>query len=284
MSTSPVGTTENIYNKLILKNPDLKGIKFAYCPERVLPGNIINEMKFNSHIVGGVDKKSTNYVYKLYKSFLLGEIVKTDSKTAEFCKLAENAYRDTNIALANDLSKIGQYYSLNMKVAINIANMHPRVNILDSGIGVGGHCIPIDPWFLLQHVKNKKNIIRTSREINNNITNSVFKEIRNKIKITKRGKKLLFLGVTYKENVSDIRESPAIKIISKFKKYGFDVLAFDPHANSSKSFITFKKPNFDDYDYIIILVKHQEFLKFKSLQRNYKSKIIDVVGIFDSQI
>ena len=175
-STSPVGTTEKLYQILEDHGVDLDGVHIAYCPERVLPGNTINELVLNDRIIGGITSTSTTKVKEFYNTFVKGEIIETDARTAEMCKLAENSFRDVNIAYANELSIICDELGINPSELIELANKHPRVNILQPGTGVGGHCIAVDPWFIIsQDKKNTK--LYTARNVNNYKTNWVINKI-----------------------------------------------------------------------------------------------------------
>lgn len=250
-STCPVGTTENISQKLKLVSPD---IHIAYCPERILPGNIIYELKYNNRVVGGINDESTVRAINFYKTFLSGKISSTDAKTAEVIKLAENTYRDINIAYANELSMIADKLNIEINQLIKIANEHNRVNILNPGIGVGGHCLAVDPHFLIFSAPDESSLITTAREINNIKTDWVIKKIE-KIAEEQNITNIGFLGVTYKANVSDIRNSPSIKIIESLKKK-FNILTNDPYVKSTNSL----KEVVDNSEMVVTLVAHNEFI------------------------
>ena len=259
-STIPPGTTEMLYKKYKLNK---KSIFMAYCPERAIPGNTLNEMRYNVRIIGGVNKKSSYFAKKIYEIFAK-KIIVTSHIYAEISKLAENTHRLVNIALVNQINSLCKKYNLVSKNLFEIVNYHPRVNFLKPGIGIGGHCIPIDPLFLNQD--NKLKIIKTSIEINEKITQDTSKEILSNIKNSKK-KKILFLGITYKENVDDIRESPSIKIIKKVKKTVKNLKIFDPF-NSSMNNIKFKELNKIKFDLVVYLVNHKVFKKYKINSRN----------------
>ena len=211
-STIPPGTTNKIYKKYKFFE---KKIYLAYCPERAIPGNTIFEMQNNYRIIGGINTASTLLAKKIY-SLISKNIFLTNSLQAEISKLAENTYRLVNISLANEINEICINYNIKSKELFKITNLHPRVNFLKPGIGIGGHCIPIDPIFLNE--KKRLKSINASMDINRKITNRIVKKILENIQ-NKKKDKILCLGVTYKENVDDIRESPAIKIIDKLKKH-----------------------------------------------------------------
>ncbi|MDC0481035.1 nucleotide sugar dehydrogenase [Candidatus Pelagibacter sp.] len=260
-STIPPGTTEMFYKKYSFKR---KNIFMSYCPERAIPGNTINEMKYNVRIIGGINKESSYYAKKIYKIFAK-KIIITNNLYAELSKLAENTYRLVNIVLADQINILCKKYNLVSKNLFHLTNYHPRVNYLKPGIGIGGHCIPIDPIFLNQD--NNLKIIKTSMQINNEVTQDVSREILKKIK-NKKMDKILFLGVTYKENVDDIRESPALKIIKKVKKKTKNLKIFDPF-NSSMNNIKFRELNKIKFDLVIYLVNHTIFKKYK-IKSKYK--------------
>lgn len=222
-STCPVGTTQEI-NKIIIKTkPELKN-KFylSYCPERVLPGNIMYELYNNDRVIGGIDNESTKKAVDFYKKFVRGNLFPTNDKTAELCKLIENASRDNQIAFANEVSLICERLKIDSSELIDLTNKHPRVNILKPGIGVGGHCIPVDPYFLINNMKDLTILMSSSRKVNLYKTDWVLNQIINHIKIFEdnhnRKPILGILGITYKPDVNDLRESPAIEIINGLMK------------------------------------------------------------------
>ncbi len=228
-STSPVGTTKKICKLISELRPDLKcpadgegssDLNIAYSPERILPGNTIEELKSNSRVVGGITEICTQKAVSFYNSYVQGEIFETNSDTAEMCKLAENSYRDVNLAFANELSMICDEVDINIQDVIKYSNYHPRVNILSPGCGVGGHCIPIDPWFLVESFQERAGLIKKSREVNIYKTKWVAEQIKSKIayyqsKIPEL--KVCFLGLTYKADSDDLRESPALEIIKSLQ-------------------------------------------------------------------
>lgn len=254
-STCPVGTTEKISKKLKSICPD---IYIAYCPERILPGNIIYELKHNNRVVGGINEESTVQAINFYKTFLSGKISSTDAKTAEAIKLAENTYRDINIAYANELSMIADKLNIDIKQLIKLANEHSRVNILEPGVGVGGHCIAVDPHFLISSAPDESSLITTAREVNNIKTDWVIKKIE-KLAKEQNITNIACLGLTYKANLSDIRNSPSIKIIESLKKK-FNILTNDPYVKSTNSL----EEVIDKSEMIVTLVAHNEFINIST--------------------
>ena len=264
-STSPVGTTETI-SKLISENTPFKNneIHIAYCPERVLPGNIFNELKNNDRVIGGLNKESSNKAKDLYSNICDGEFFITNTSTAEMVKLSENAFRDVNIAFANELSIVCDSINVNVNELIKLSNKHPRVNILNPGCGVGGHCIAIDPWFIASQFPDKTPLIQKARDVNTNKTLWVLSKIKKLIKnfVEKKGfsPAIGCLGLTYKPNIDDIRESPALKITQNLISEGFQVLVADPNL---KEHLDIELINFnlvlEKSDLVFILVAHKEF-------------------------
>ncbi len=288
-STCPVGTTEIIKKIIYKKRNDLKkdSINISYCPERILPGNTLKELISNDRIIGGIDLKSSKYAEKIYKKFVKGSLNLTNSKTAEMCKLVENTYRDINIAYANELSIICEKLKIDVWNLIKLANLHPRVNILNPGPGVGGHCIAVDPWFLISQNKKLSKLIYSARKVNLEKIKWVIKEVNKKIKqinLKKNHKKISisFFGATYKVNSEDLRESPSLKIINYFlKKTSITTFVVEPNIDKSK----FKNLNLiskneaiNKSDLLVFLVNHKEFKNFKKIN---KSKILDISGLLN---
>lgn len=255
-STIPPKTTEMLYG-LIDKN-----IYMAYCPERVLPGNILKELVENDRTIGGIDEKSAELAKEIYESFVEGDIYITDCTTAEMVKLMENTYRDVNIALANEFAKVCNELDINVWDAINLANKHPRVNILNPGPGVGGHCISIDPWFIVEKSKNAK-LIKMARELNDNmpkyVCNLILKEFE---RLHIKNPKIGVLGITYKGNVDDTRESPAKKVIECLLSNDFEVSIYDPHVSVFEYPLTEMENCITNSDALIFLTDHDEFRNF----------------------
>ncbi|HQJ96771.1 MAG TPA: UDP-N-acetyl-D-mannosamine dehydrogenase, partial [Candidatus Cloacimonas sp.] len=217
-STSPVGTTEKMAEIIYHERPELQGkIYIAYCPERVLPGNVLYELENNDRVIGGIDELSTIKATKFYGIFVKSNLHPTNARTAEMCKLTENSFRDVNIAFANELSLICHKAGINVWELIKLANMHPRVNILWPGTGVGGHCIAIDPWFIVSDFPDEAKIIRTAREINNFKPLWVIEQIKKAISefSNKYNKKpyIALMGLAFKPDIDDLRESPAIEVV-----------------------------------------------------------------------
>ena len=273
-STSPIGSVEILKNYILKKNKKLRNLKFAYSPERVLPGNIIYEMKNLDRIVGGMDKASSQHVTRLYKSITKGRVYSTDAKTAEMSKLTENSYRDVAIAFANEIDLICKKKKIDTKELIKLANLHPRVNILKPSIGVGGHCIPVDPWFLIYSNERITNLIKMGRKINVEKTKTILRNIFLTIKSMNKKKPIIgILGLTYKENVDDLRESPALEIAKNISRK-FSVICSDPNLKKKK----INNIKLFDYNFIIKksdlvfkLVNHKEFGKIKN------KKIINLI-------
>lgn len=228
-STSPVGTTEEIIKPMIEEYGFQVGsdILLGYCPERVIPGNIIYELKNNDRIIGGVNEKSAKEIEKIYKTVVNGNIYLTDCKTAEMCKLMENIYRDVNIALANEFLLICDKLDINVWNAINYSNKHPRVNIHTPGPGVGGHCLAVDPWFIVDKEPDYSKLIKSARNINDYMPIYMY-ELIEKILGPNTNKQITILGIAYKSNIDDIRESPIIKLIDKLLKNNYSIKVFDP--------------------------------------------------------
>ena len=282
-STSPVGTTKKVA-KLISDNSniDFNKLKIAYCPERVLPGNIIKELVFNDRVVGGISKKSTSEAKEFIKIFCKGKIHETNPETAEMIKLVENSFRDVNIAFANELSMICSEFSINVSEVINIANKHPRVNILKPGCGVGGHCIAVDPWFLVDSSPALTRMIKTARLVNDQKSIWVVEKILKRVnefesKFFKKPK-IGILGITFKPDVDDLRESPALSIVNSLMSKGLDVLICEPNLKKHNKFklITLDEV-LKNSDLIISLVSHSQFKKIKISN----DKSIDFCGLFE---
>ncbi|PRB77944.1 UDP-N-acetyl-D-mannosamine dehydrogenase [Arthrobacter sp. MYb214] len=212
-STSPVGTTEMIRDILHDLRPDLTNalMYFAHCPERVIPGRMMKEIISNDRVVGGIDANSAEKAANLYRSFCEGEIHLTDARTAELTKLTENSFRDVNIAFANELSIVADHLGVNVWEVIELANKHPRVQILQPGPGVGGHCIAVDPWFLVASAPMKTSLIRSARRVNDSKPRFVVDKIATYLRETNR-ESVALLGLAFKANVDDLRESPAVNI------------------------------------------------------------------------
>jgi len=228
-STSPVGTTRLIEKQIYKDRPELEGhIFIAYCPERVLTGNILYELKHNDRAIGGINKISTQKAIDFYKYFVVGTLHPTNAKTAEMVKLVENASRDNQIAFANELSIICDKAGINVWDMIALANKHPRVNILNPGTGVGGHCIAVDPWFIVSEFPEESGLIKKSRETNNYKTQWVLEKIKNKalgFKVeNSRDAVIACMGLAFKPDIDDLRESPALLVAQSLKEASFTTL------------------------------------------------------------
>lgn len=266
-STSPVGTTEKMAQLIYHKRPELRGKVFmAYCPERVLPGNVIYELKNNDRVIGGMDEESTKRAYEFYSLFVDGELHKTNARTAEMCKLVENSFRDVNIALANELSIICDKAEIHIEELIKLANKHPRVNILQPGTGVGGHCIAVDPWFIVSEFPEESKMIKMAREINNYKTVWVIEKIRNaalefEMK-TGRKPKIACLGLAFKPDIDDLRESPAESVVRSLIGDKFLIMPVEPNINSHNDWELFTiEQAVAEADLFIQLVGHSIFKK-----------------------
>ena len=282
-STSPIHTTEKMRDIIYNEKPELiDKIFIAYCPERVLPGNIIYELQNNDRIVGGINVGSSIEAEKFYSLFVKGNIHKTDSKTAEMCKLVENSSRDAQIAFANELSLICDKANINVWELIKLANKHPRVNILQPGCGVGGHCIAVDPWFLVSSFPEEARLIKSSREINDYksdwCTNKIISTSSEFFNTNKKKPIIACMGLSFKPNIDDLRESPAVHIASRIiSETDCSVIIVEPNIDSHPTFnITNYIEAYEKSDIIVWLVKHNEFINIQ----NDRSKIeIDFCGV-----
>lgn len=278
-STSPVGTTERVKEIIDEERPELKGkIHIAYCPERVLPGNVIYELEHNDRSIGGINQKSTEKAIEFYRHFVKGELVATNARTAEMCKLVENSSRDVNIAFANELSMICDEAGIDVWELISLANRHPRVNILQPGTGVGGHCIAVDPWFIVSEFPKQAKIIRVAREINNFKTDWVIEKVKNsglKFEL-KHGRKpkIACMGLAFKPDIDDLRESPALHVTQALIKEGLDIMPVEPNIEQHKDFEVFSTQSArEKADILVFLVAHREFRKLleKGIDKEYLS-------------
>lgn len=299
-STSPVGTTEKIVKWLANKRKDLtfphkqqlnSDINIAYCPERVLPGRTMIELIHNDRIIGGMTPRCSELATKLYKTFVKGHCNVTNTRLAEMTKLTENSFRDVNIAFANELSLLCDQLNINVWELIKLTNLHPRVNILQPGPGVGGHCIAIDPWFIISKTPKFARLIKTARNVNDSKPDWVLKKIKNRLnsylsEFTDRAEKdviVVFYGISFKPNVDDIRESPSVKIIEKFiNEFSCKTFVVDPfildlpdELKSRVELISFEKAIFVG-DINILLVDHDYFKKTKPIT----TSIFDTRGIW----
>ena len=276
-STSPVGTTEKMMDIIYETRPELKDkIFIAYCPERVLPGNVIYELENNDRVIGGVNEASTEKAKEFYRIFVKGHLHSTNSRTAEMCKLTENSSRDVQIAFANELSIICDKAGINVWELINLANKHPRVNILRPGCGVGGHCIAVDPYFITSEYPKESKIIATAREINNykalwcaeKVKNCMLEfELKNN-----RKPKVAMMGLAFKPNIDDLRESPAKSITTNVIQAcnNPDIMVVEPNVKENNLFkLTDYKVAYETADIVVFLVSHREFSEL-----NYRNDVI----------
>ena len=263
-STSPVGTTELVEETLKESSVDTSKLYIAHCPERVLPGQIMRELVENDRIVGGTTPEATQRTVEFYKTFVSGEVLSTDARTAEMAKLTENSFRDTNIAFANELSMLCDKFDINVWELIKLTNRHPRVNVLQPGAGVGGHCIAVDPWFIVHAGGETAKMIRTAREVNNYKTEWAIEKIKNAALTFEaqngRKAKVACMGLAFKPDIDDLRESPALYITKRLKADGLDILAVEPNIESHDELeiINYKKA-LEKADIVTFLVAHKEF-------------------------
>lgn len=281
-STSPVGTTEKMRDRIENSRPELKGkISIAYCPERVLPGNVMHELVYNDRVIGGVDSASTEHAMKFYKKFVKGALHPTDARTAEMCKLVENSSRDSQIAFANELSIIADKAGIDVWKLIDLANKHPRVNVLQPGCGVGGHCIAVDPYFLTSDFPDETLLISTSRNVNIRKSKWVVEKINSKInEFEKKNNRLAvigLLGLAFKANIDDLRESPALGIARDIR-YRFnknEIYFVEPNiSNHSDLEISTLISAIENCDLIFVLVAHKEFILIETA---FKGEVIRFV-------
>ena len=283
-STSPVGTTETIKEVLINFGVDVEQLHIAYCPERVLPGKIMVELIENDRIVGGLTRGSSKIVGDFYRTFVKGEVFETDAPTAEMCKLVENSYRDVNIAFANEISILSANAGVNIWELIHLANRHPRVNILQPGVGVGGHCIAVDPWFLIARDQKNSILLKAARNVNNFKTKWTIEQIKtsiNEIEIKKKNRpKIVCLGAAFKPNIDDLRESPALQVSKALHSEGYDVSVVEPYVESLESLNLMKiERALSEADIIVILVKHKEFIELSKIGAFENRVVLDFCGV-----
>jgi len=293
-STSPVGTTEKLSQWLAesrkdLTFPHLKGekadIQLAYCPERVLPGKVLQELVQNDRIIGGLTQKATRMAKAVYQIFVTGQCLESDARTAEMAKLTENSFRDVNIAFANELSLICEKLHINVWELIELANHHPRVKILQPGPGVGGHCIAVDPWFIVDSAPKESRMIRTAREVNDGKPHHVVSMVRAAAKKSKKPV-VACLGLAFKADIDDLRESPAVEIVRELAKdKKIKILAVEPHVQElPRELAGIKNIELCDTEealrrssVAVLLVNHRVFLNLN--QKLLKGKtIIDTRG------
>ena len=297
-STSPVGTTDQLRDMIAQMRPDLKipgltretpDIAIAYCPERVLPGRILEELINNDRSIGGITPRCARKALAFYKRFVRGECVTTDARSAEMTKLVENAYRDVNIAFANELSMVSDRMGLDVWEVIRLANRHPRVNILSPGPGVGGHCIAVDPWFIVHSAPEETPLIRTARGVNDGKMHHVIKKA-DELVAANPGAKIACLGLAFKANIDDFRESPARFVAARIaRKYGERVHIVEPYAAELPIEFTDTGASLIDVDgaletcdILIVLVDHDVFRVVPLAERADKL-VYDTRGIWPDQ-
>ncbi len=284
-STSPVGTTEKMMDLIYTERPELRDkIYIAYCPERVLPGNVIYELVHNDRVIGGVNEISTKKAIEFYAQFVQGTLHRTNARTAEMCKLTENSSRDVQIAFANELSLICDKAGINVWELINLANKHPRVNILQPGCGVGGHCIAVDPYFITAEFPMESKIIADAREINNYKAFWCAEKVQNemlKFELKHHRKPVIaMMGLAFKPNIDDLRESPAKYITTKVMQgcNNADILVVEPNVSEHKIFkLTDYREAYDRADIVVMLVAHDVF---KELPWTDEKVVLDFCGIY----
>tara|TARA_B110000908_G_C10242375_1_gene446802 strand:+ start:1060 stop:2334 length:1275 start_codon:yes stop_codon:yes gene_type:complete len=298
-STSPVGTTEKMINWMREERSDLKfpdintdsdfDINIAYCPERVMPGNIIHELIENDRVIGGITKDCSAAASYLYKKFVKGKCIETDARTAEMVKLTENASRDVSIAFANELSIICEDLDINVWELINLANRHPRVNILQPGPGVGGHCIAVDPWFIVNRSPNLAKLIKQARDINDGKPSWVIEKVKSTVLDVLQSNqdrgildiKIACFGLAFKADIDDLRESPAMEITSKLSEWHSDeIMIVEPNIKKLPQSLTNCRlvdshEAITKSDIIVLLVDHKEFFSIDFSNKN----LIDTKGI-----
>lgn len=277
-STSPVGTTVMMAEELEAAGVDLSEVHVAHSPERVLPGHIMRELIENDRVVGGIDDKSTKAAADFYRTFVDGEVLETTSKTAEMAKLTENAFRDVNIAFANELSMLCDDEGIDVYELIKLANHHPRVNVLQPGCGVGGHCISVDPWFIVNSANGKAKMVEQARRTNDYKSEWVIEKVKNAAlqfeKEQGRAPLIACMGLAFKPDIDDLRESPALYIAQQLNEYG-NVVAVEPNIDAYKGLKCVSEEEADNADLLVYLVAHKEFKAHA-----VSNKTIDFAGLF----
>ncbi len=293
-STSPVGATEKMANWLRSARPDLSfpqdvgdtaDIKVAHCPERVLPGYVLQELVSNDRVVGGLSAACSASAIELYQTFVRGECIVTNARTAEMAKLTENSFRDVNIAFANELSIICEKLKINVWELVKLANRHPRVNILNPGPGVGGHCIAVDPWFIVDSAPDEAKLIRQARLINDAKPYHVIEQVENAANEFKRPV-IACLGLAFKADIDDLRESPAVQIVEELVERDIgELIAVEPNINGLPENLAGKSVGFETLDaaleranVIVVLVDHRQF-KLADKSEFARKVVIDTRGL-----
>jgi len=291
-STSPPRTTVDLVRPILERSGLKAGSDFhlAYTPERVLPGKIIQELTENARVIGGIDETSARAGRDLYTHFVKGEILLTDATTAEMVKLMENTYRDVNIAIANEFSRLAVRFGVDIWEAISIANRHPRVKILNPGPGVGGHCISVDPWFLVEAAPDLTELISAARHVNNGQPHFVLNLIKDIAGDDLRGKRIAALGLAFKPDVDDLRESPAIEVTKLLAEAGAKVCAYEPYKLDADipgvSTVATLEDAIGDADLLLLLVGHRELKELdpRRMQELTPARLaVDTVGGWEGQ-
>lgn len=295
-STSPVGATEQMCKWMAEERPDLtfphthgegSSIRVAHCPERVLPGQVLRELVENDRVIGGMTDACSRAASVVYASFVKGELVRTDVRTAEMCKLVENSFRDVNIAFANELSMICDQHGIDVWELITLANRHPRVEILQPGTGVGGHCIAVDPWFIVSQNPDVAQLIRTAREVNERKPDWCVERIKQKLNGADRPV-VACLGLAFKPNVDDLRESPALRVVEALANESVaEILVVEPHTDSLPPSLAQKEnvalAEFDlaveKADLTVSLVRHDALSSGLSQRGVHAGKYLDFVNL-----
>ena len=284
-STVPVGTTEQMAGMIYKERPELcDKLYIAYCPERMIPGNAVYELTHNDRIIGGINEVSAERASRFYSNFVDGELHTTDTRTAEMCKLVENSFRDVQIAFANELSIICENAGIDANTLISLANLHPRVNILTPGCGVGGHCIAVDPYFLISKFPEETALIQQARKVNTHKTQWCITKIKKCIKDFelkyKRHPKVAIMGLAFKPDIDDLRESPAIEIVGEIMKLSnnTEIMISEPNLNQHHTFnLTDYNESFRTADIVVFLVAHSPF---RNLPKNTGKIILDFCNIY----
>ncbi len=295
-STSPVGTTQRAAEQLAALRPDLTfphqageaaDVRVAYCPERVLPGDVLRELVENHRVIGGLTRRCAEQAARLYRLFVTGECILTDARTAEMVKLTENAFRDVNIAFANELSLVCDRLGINVWRLVDLANKHPRVNILKPGPGVGGHCIPVDPWFIVHQAPAEARLIRTAREVNDGKPRHVVEKVRERAARLSHPR-IACLGLAFKANVDDMRESPAVEIVEMLAEARVgELLVVEPHVDRLPAALRDLPqvqlapldPALEAADIVLLLVDHEAFAEVDR-ERLKERIVIDTRGLW----
>lgn len=285
-STSPVGTTRQMAEVLETCGVDLTAIHLAYCPERVLPGKIMTELLENDRVVGGLTPEATRAVSEFYRTFVRGTVLETDAPTAEMCKLTENSFRDVNIAFANELSILCERSGINVWRLIELANRHPRVNILQPGAGVGGHCIAVDPWFIVAQDPENAQLIHAARKVNHRKAAWVIERIKiavaNAVAETGRRPKIACWGLAFKPDIDDLRESPALLIALELRNQGYEVMAVEPNIQSHAVLsLATAEAALAECDVQALLVRHRGFAEPSVRNRLQKTGALDFCGVLE---